>query len=74
MVFKRTYNSKSMKRIILGIALVAALASCNQKEKEQIAQLEAEKVALLHQSGAKDSTINQYFESLNQIEIGRAHV
>jgi len=63
-----------MKRLVLGIALIAALASCNQKEKAQIAQLEAEKTALLNQSGSKDSTINTYFESLNQIEANLAEI
>jgi predicted nucleic acid-binding Zn-ribbon protein len=63
-----------MKRLLLGIALIAGLSACNQKEKEQIAQLEAEKVALLNQSNTKDSTINTYFESLNQIEANLAEI
>ncbi|SDC43044.1 Cbp1 family collagen-binding glycoprotein adhesin [Williamwhitmania taraxaci] len=63
-----------MKHLFLGLALIAALASCNQKEKEQIAQLEAEKTALLNETTTKDSTINTYFESLNQIEANLAEI
>lgn len=63
-----------MKRIILGIAMIAALASCNKKDEAQIAQLEAEKTALLNETITKDSTINTYFESLNQIEANLAEI
>ncbi len=61
-----------MKKLLIGIALIAGLGACTHKE--QIAQLEAEKVALLNQSNSKDSTINTYFESLNQIQANLAEI
>lgn len=57
-----------MKKLLLGIAIAAALTACNQKEKAQIAQLQTEKAQMAKDAASKDSVINQFFESLNQIE------
>ena len=59
-----------MKRIAL--LLLAALSlfmlSCNQAELQRIAELESRVDSLTVQSEQKDATINEFFESLNQIE------
>ncbi len=63
-----------MKKLILGIAIVAAFTSCNQKEKAQIAQLQAEKAQMAKEASSKDSVINQFFESLNEIETSLGEI
>ena len=59
-----------MKRLfwILALGVSIALVGCNRAELEQIATLQATVDSLNAQSAEKDKTINEFFESLNQIE------
>ncbi len=59
-----------MNRIILiaSMALLMVASSCKEKEKKQIELLTKENQALRNESYAKDSTINGFFEMLNEIE------
>jgi DNA repair exonuclease SbcCD ATPase subunit len=52
----------------IAILTVFATASCNQKEKAEIARLNSENSALKIQSQAKDSSINSILQAFNQIE------
>lgn len=54
--------------ITVSIILILVGTSCNQKEKRQIDLLTKENEALRHESQSKDSTINQFFLLLNEIE------
>ena len=59
-----------MKRIALLLLAFLSLfmLSCNQAELQRIAELESRVDSLTVQSEQKDATINEFFESLNQIE------
>ncbi|HPX07021.1 MAG TPA: hypothetical protein PLC17_13870, partial [Tenuifilaceae bacterium] len=59
-----------MRRIIfLLIALLPlALFSCKEKEKKMIEDLTRENEILKAESLVKDSSINEYFKILNEIE------
>jgi len=63
-----------MRKLLLGIAIAASLTACNQKEKAQITQLQAEKTQMVKDAASKDSVINQFFESLNQIEASLGEI
>lgn len=52
----------------IAILTVFATASCNQKEKAEIARLNSENSVLKIQSQAKDSSINSILQAFNQIE------
>jgi len=58
--------------IIASMALVIAATSCKEKELKQIALLTKENEALRSESRAKDSSINNYFQILNEIESNLA--
>ncbi len=60
--------------IIASIIVILTATSCNQKEKRQIDLLTKENEALRHDSQSKDSTINQFFLLLNEIEQNLAEV
>jgi len=60
--------------VIASIVLILIATSCNQKEKRQIDLLTKENEALRHESHSKDSTINQFFLLLNEIEQNLAEV
>jgi len=53
-------------------AALFVVLGCNQKEKQQIAQLTVENQQLISQSRLKDSSINDIFQSLNKIESNLA--
>ena len=59
-----------MKRIALLLVTACSLIlfSCNQAELQRIAELESRVDSLTVQAEQKDATINEFFESLNQIE------
>jgi len=63
-----------MRRHFILIGLVFLLIACNQKEKRQIDLLTKENEALRSESQSKDSTINQFFLLLNEIEQNLAEV
>lgn len=65
-----------MNRIILiaSLALLMIATSCKEKEKKQIELLTKENQALKKESQAKDSTINGFFEMLNEIESNLSQV
>lgn len=65
-----TKNYKAMRRIIfLLIALLPlALFSCKEKEKKMIEDLTRENEILKAEAMVKDSSINEYFKILNEIE------
>ncbi len=54
--------------LLLLAAVSLFLLSCNQTELQRIAELESRIDSLKVQSDQKDATINEFFESLNQIE------
>jgi len=58
--------------VIASLALVMAASSCKEKELKQIELLTKENQALMLESKAKDSTINGYFQILNEIESNLA--
>jgi len=60
--------------VFASITLILIVTSCNQKEKRQIDLLTKENEALRHESHSKDSTINQFFLLLNEIEQNLAEV
>ncbi|BDX37946.1 hypothetical protein CYCD_13010 [Tenuifilaceae bacterium CYCD] len=59
---------KQIRFIVISMALLLLIGACNQKEKRQIDLLTKENEALRHDSKSKDSTINQFFLLLNEIE------
>lgn len=63
-----------MSRILLiaSMVLVIAATSCKEKEKKQIELLSKENAALRVETKAKDSTINSFFQILNEIESNLA--
>lgn len=63
-----------MRRNFILIGIVFLLFACNQKEKLQIDLLTKENEALRSESQSKDSTINQFFLLLNEIEQNLAEV
>ncbi|MGE0078948.1 MAG: hypothetical protein AB7S48_13900 [Bacteroidales bacterium] len=65
---------KQFKFIILGLTFLMAISACNQKEKRQIDLLTKENEALRNDAKAKDSTINQFFILINEIEENLAEV
>jgi hypothetical protein len=65
-----------MKRImILVIALPIFLASCeNKKQTEQISQLEMQQQKLIQDGVSKDSLINEFLLTLNEIEANLTEI
>jgi hypothetical protein len=59
-----------MKKLLLMAASLVFLYACGGEEKPnpELEKLKAEKAALLQESNSKDSTINSFMESLNEIE------
>lgn len=58
-----------MKKLTWIAVAIWMLAACNGNEKNpEMDRLEMEKEALIKESAAKDSTINSFLESLNEIE------
>ena len=56
-----------MKKLVLAVTLMVAMAGCHDY-KADIQKLQTEKDALLQASTYKDSTINSYMGSMNEIE------
>lgn len=65
---------KQLRLALVAIALLTTVISCNQKEKRQVALLTKENEVLRSDAKAKDSTINQFFLLLNEIEQNLAEV
>ena len=58
-----------MKRILLMIALGLGLNSCQNNEvNPEVEKLKTEKEAIAREAASKDSTINSFMESMNEIE------
>jgi hypothetical protein len=59
-----------MKRILLMMALGFGLTACqnNDAVNPELEKLKAEKEAIAREASSKDSTINSFMESLNEIE------
>jgi predicted nuclease with TOPRIM domain len=62
-----------MKKLVLAVSLVVALAGCHDY-KADIQKLQNEKDALQQASTYKDSTINSYMGSMNEIETNLATI
>ncbi len=63
------------KNLIIAIlALFVITSSCKEKEKKQIELLTKENEALRVESKTKDSTINEFFQILNEIESNLAMI
>jgi uncharacterized coiled-coil protein SlyX len=62
-----------MKKLVLAVSLVVALAGCHDY-KADIQKLQNEKDALMQASSYKDSTINSYMGSMNEIENNLATI
>jgi DNA repair exonuclease SbcCD ATPase subunit len=54
-----------MKKLLVIFAFVPFLVSCNQEKLEQLSQ---ENVELKEESASKDSTINEFIRTINEIE------
>jgi len=54
--------------VIVGLSLFVLAFGCKEKEKKQIELLTKENEALRVESKTKDSTINEFFQILNEIE------
>ena len=63
-------RSASFLAGLISIALFTlfALVGCNQTELQRIAQLESRLDSLRVQSAQKDATINEFFQSIDEIE------
>jgi hypothetical protein len=62
-----------MRSIYIILFIVVSVSfGCNKKEKQEIARLTQENQTLMNQSHLKDSTINNVFQSLNEIETNLA--
>lgn len=57
-----------MKKIASVLVISILLWGCNQKEKQEIERLNKELKTITEESNAKDSTINNFFRILNEIE------
>ena len=57
-----------MKRLIPLAGILVLLIACNQAEKKEIESLKQEIAGLKAEAFAKDSSINEYFKLLNEIE------
>ena len=62
-----------MKKLVFAVSLAVALAGCHDY-KADIAKLQNEKEALQQASTYKDSTINSYMGSMNEIETNLATI
>ncbi|MHC1703724.1 MAG: hypothetical protein AB9846_07435 [Tenuifilaceae bacterium] len=63
------------KNLIIAIlALFIIVSGCKEKEKKQIELLTKENEALRVESKSKDSTINEFFQILNEIESNLAFI
>jgi predicted nuclease with TOPRIM domain len=62
-----------MKKLLLSIGVAIVMAGCHDY-KADIAKLQNEKEALLQASTYKDSTINSYMGSMNEIENNLATI
>ena len=73
---ERNTNLSTMKKLlILVIALPLFLASCeNKKQTEQINQLQAQQQRYAQDASSKDSLINDFLLTLNEIEANLAEV
>ncbi|HCT29312.1 MAG TPA: hypothetical protein DIW31_00925 [Bacteroidales bacterium] len=60
--------------IIASLSLIIATSGCKEKEKRQIELLTKENNALRAESQSKDSTINGFFQMLNEIESNLAQI
>lgn len=65
-----------MKKLILALLpLLFLLTSCENKEQTaRIAQLEAEQFELMREASSRDSLVNSYLETLNEIEANLAEI
>jgi chromosome segregation ATPase len=65
-----------MKKLIPALLpLLFLLASCENKEQTaRIAQLEAEQFELMREASSRDSLVNSYLETLNEIEANLAEI
>jgi septal ring factor EnvC (AmiA/AmiB activator) len=65
-----------MKRLLYVAAFVLAMAGCQGSDEPnpEMEALKAEKEALAKEAAAKDSTINSFMESLNEIEDNLSQV
>ena len=54
-------------RIMLPLVLIG-LVACNEKEKQEIAQLKEENAELVESNNAKDSLMNMMFSTLLEVE------
>jgi predicted nucleic acid-binding Zn-ribbon protein len=61
-----------MRKLMLAVFIVLATISCKEKERKQIELLSQEVEALKKQGIEKDSTINEFFKVLNEIESNLA--
>jgi hypothetical protein len=57
-----------MKRILIALITIFIFSGCNQNNEEEVIRLVLEKQALEQQLINRDSTLNSFFYSLNQIE------
>ena len=58
----------SMKRLLLVLFAGLLMSGCQQSQEEEIERLNMEKQALQEQIQERDSTLNEFFGTLNQIE------
>lgn len=63
-----TLKKLEMKKFFAVIMLVLVLFSCKEKEKKEIEMLKQKVEQLQQENITKDSTINQFFQVLNEIE------
>jgi hypothetical protein len=57
-----------MKRIIIVLIAITSIWGCKEKERQEIETLKQQVAELTTESQAKDSTINNFFRVLNEIE------
>lgn len=63
-----------MKRLLFAAVVAVIVAGCADQANPEIEKLKAEKEAFAREAASKDSTINSFMESLNEIEDNLAQV
>lgn len=71
---KKTNNTMK-KLLLISVLLPLLFTSCENKEQTaKISQLEQEQMQLMNDASSKDSLINDFLETLNQIETNLAEI
>lgn len=67
-------NNMKKHILIMAVAASSVMASCNQKEKKEIARLNTERDSIIALNYEKDQTINDFLNSISEIQENLAQI